>query len=271
MMRQSTATNTAEGKIPVSDNDRMRQAAELLLKARRELMPIHELPGNLRPYALDEAYGLQDIMAQALSPIGGWKVGAPTPDATPAFSAMPLWGGFAVSGNRIASAFRRLRGVEAEIAFCMGKDLPRRTKPYSREEVIDAIESAHPAIELLESAYFDVDKVDRFSLLGDLQMNGGFARGAAVSNWQNYDLTKETASVTIDGNKIFEGTASNPAGTDLIRLVTWLANEGSYRTGGLKSGQWITTGSWSGKAFANPGSKVEARFSNFGPVTLTFD
>jgi len=271
MIRRSIATSIVEGKIPVLDNDRMRQAAELLLKARREVMPIHELPANLRPNTLEEAYGLQDIMAQSLSPIGGWKVGASTPDATPVFSAMPLWGGFAASGDRIASAFRRLRGVEAEIAFCMGKDLPRRAEPYTREEVIDAIESAHPAIELLESAYFDVDKVDRFSLLGDLQMNGGFARGAAVANWQNCDLAKETVSVTIDGEKIFEGTASNPAGTDLIRLVTWLANEGSYRTGGLKSGQWITTGSWSGKALAKAGSKVEARFSHFGAVTLTFD
>lgn len=270
MIRQ-TITKAVEGKIPVFDNDRMRQAAELLLKARREVMPIHDLPGNLRPYALDEAYGLQDIMAQALSPIGGWKVGAPTPDATPIFSAMPLWGGFAASGDRIASAFRRLRGVEAEIAFCLGKDLPRRAKPYSREEVIDAIESAHPAIELLESAYFDVDRVDRFSLIGDLQMNGGFAHGPAVSNWQNYNLAEESVSVTIDGKRIFEGTASNPAGTDLIRLVTWLANEGSYRTGGLQSGQWITTGSWSGKALANPGSKVEARFSHFGAVTLVFE
>lgn len=260
-----------EGKIPVFDNDRMRQAAELLLKARREVMPIHELPGNLRPYALDEAYGLQDIMAQALSPIGGWKVGAPTPDATPVFSAMPLWGGFAASGDRIGSAFKRLRGVEAELAFCMGKDLPRRTRPYSREEVIDAIESAHPAIELLESAYLDVDKVDRFSLIGDLQMNGGFARGAAVPGWQSHNLTEESVSVTIDGKKIFEGTASNTAGTDLVRLVTWLANEGSYRTGGLKSGQWITTGSWSGKALAKAGSTVEARFSHFGSLTLVFD
>lgn len=261
----------AEEKISAFDKDRMRQAAELLLKARREVMPIHELPEKLRPATLDEAYGLQDIMAEALSPIGGWKVGAPTPDATPLFSAMPLWGGFAASGDRIASAFKRLRGVEAEIAFLLGQDLPRRSKPYSREEVADAIASAHPVIELLESGYFDPDKVDRFSLVGDLQMNGGFATGAPIADWQKYDLTEESVSVTIDGEKIFEGKASNPGGTDLLRLAVWLANEGSYRTGGLKSGQWITTGSWSGKAFAKAGSSVEARFSRFGAVNLTFE
>jgi 2-keto-4-pentenoate hydratase len=257
-------------RIPALDNDRMHQAAEILLRARREVMPIHELPVKLRPHTLDEAYGLQDIVALAMGPTSGWKVGAPDPDATPVFSAMPLWGGYASSGDRIASAFKRLRGVEAEIAFCLGKDLPRRSQPYTREEVAAAIESAHPAIELLESAYFEPDKVDRLSLLGDLQMNGGFVHGAAVPDWQSYDLSREAVTVNIDGTVRHEGKAGNPAGTDLLRLVTWLANEGSYRTGGLRSGEWITTGSWSGKALAKPGSTVDVRFSNFGEVHIKF-
>jgi 2-keto-4-pentenoate hydratase len=265
------ATTVAEDRISAYDNDRMRQAAELLLKARRERMPIHELPEKLRPATLDEAYALQDIMARALSPIGGWKVGAPAPDATPLFAAMPLWGGFGASGDHIPASFRRLRGVEAEIAFCLGKDLPRRSQPYSRAEVVDAIASVHPAIELLESGFFDVDKVDRLSMIGDLQINGGFVRGAAVPDWQTYDLAEESVAVTIDGKKVFQGTASNTAGTDLLRLIVWLANEGGYRTGGLQSGQWITTGSWSGKAFAQPGSNVEACFSRFGTVKLKFE
>jgi 2-keto-4-pentenoate hydratase len=265
------ATSAEQHKIPALDNDRMYQAAEILLKARREVMPVPELPVKLRPHTLDEAYSLQDIMAVAMGPIGGWKVGAPSPDATPVFSAMPLWGGFAKSGDRISSSFKRLRGVEAEIAFCLGKDLPPRSQPYTRQEVIDAIDSANPAIELLESAFYDVDAVDRFSMIGDLQINGGFVHGAEVPNWQSYNLADESVSVAINGAVRFEGKASNAAGTDLLRLVIWLANEGSYRTGGLKYGQWITTGSWSGKDFAQFGSTVEARFSRFGEVHIKFD
>ena len=192
-------TTAAEHEIPALDTDRMYQTAEILLKARREVMPIHELPVKLRPHSLDEAYCLQDIVAEAMGPIGGWKIGYPSPDATPIFSPMPVWGGFAKSGDRIAASFKRMRGVEAEIAFCIGKDLPPRNQPYSREEVLDAIASAHPAIELLESAYFDPDKVDRLSLLGDLLMNGGFAHGAAVPDWQNINLADESVTVTIDG------------------------------------------------------------------------
>ena len=267
----STANATSEHRIPARENDRMRQAAEIMLQARRELMPIDDLPRALRPHSMDEAYALQDVIALAMGRVGGWKVGAPSPEATPLFSAMPLWGGFAASGHRIKNSFRRLRGVEAEIAFCLGKDLPPREEPYTREEVMSAIASAHPAIELLESAFVDPDKADRFSVIGDLQMNAGFVYGPAVAGWSSIDLARESVTVAVDGRVCYEGTASNSAGTDLLRLVTWLANEGRVRTCGLHAGDWIITGSWSGKTCCNCGSNVEARFTNFGGVTLHFD
>lgn len=257
-------------KLSAQENDRMRQASELLLQARRETQPIESLPEALRPHTLDEAYAIQDIMARALGTVGGWKVGAPSPDATPAYAPMPLLGGFAVSGQTLNEVFRRFRGVEAEIAFRLGKDLPVREQAYSREEVVNAIASAHPAIELLETAFIDPDKVDRLSMVGDLQMNGGFAYGPSFSAWQNADLTKESVVVTIDGVLRFEGTASNTAGTDMVKLVTWLANEGQHRTDGLKAGDWITTGSWCGKFLAGAGSEVQVRFSTFGTVQIYF-
>lgn len=257
-------------KLSPQENDRMRQAAELLLAARRNTEPIENLPEGLRPHTLDEAYALQDIIARAMGPVGGWKVGAASPDVTPAYAPMPLWGGFAASGEILDRPLRRYRGVEAEIAFRLGKDLPRREQPYSHDEVVDAIASAHPAIELLEPAFIDPDKVDRLSAIGDLQMNGGFGFGPAFAGWRSADLTKESVTLAMDGVVRFEGTASNTAGTDLLRLVTWLANEGQHRTAGLKAGDWITTGSWCGKFTANPGSEVLVRFSTFGDVQLYF-
>jgi 2-keto-4-pentenoate hydratase len=257
--------------ISAADEDRMRQSAEILLQARRESAPIDNMPIELRPRSLEEAYVLQGVIAEAIGPIGGWKVGAPSPNATPLFSPMPLWGGFAASGDRIGKTMRRLRGIEAEIAFRMGRDLPPRDKPYTREEVTAAIASAHPAIELLESAFVEPAKADRLSMMGDLAANGGFVHGPALDGWAEVDLTRESVMVTVDGAIRFEGTASNSAGTDLLRLVTWLANEGSTHTGGLRAGDWITTGSWSGQTLASEGSTAEGRFSSFGAVTVRFE
>jgi 2-keto-4-pentenoate hydratase len=249
----------------------MRRAAEPLLQARRERQPISDLPEDLRPGDLAQAYALQDIIAAAFAPIGGWKIGAPSPQATPLFSPMPSWGGYARSGQHISRHCHRYGGVEAEIAFHLSQNLPVRPEPYTREEVVAAIGTAHPAIEILESAFTDPDRTDRFSVIGDLQMNGGFAFGPPFPGWPSLDLAQESVTVTVDHEVRFQGTASNSAGTDLLRLVVWLANEGSSRTTGLRAGDWITTGSWSGKTLAHPGQTARAAFAHFGECVISFE
>jgi 2-keto-4-pentenoate hydratase len=252
-----------------ADKDRLRRAAEMLLEARRTVQPIDDLPPALRPRTLEEAYYVQDLMLDALGTAGGWKVGATTPDGTPFYAPMPV-DGFGTSGERIAKQLRRLRGVEAEIAFLMGKDLPPRSTPYSREELVDAIKSCHPAIELLESGLLNPDAVDRLTAIADLQSNGGFISGPAVEGWQEFDFATESAQMNVDG---FERVANgkNAAGGDLLRLVLWMANEAQSRTGGLLAGQWITTGSWTGKIMADSGSVALARFPRFGEVSVRFE
>ena len=64
-------------------------AAEMLLDARRTGKPIGDLPKELQPTSLEEAYYVQDQMSWVFEDIGGWKIGAPTPDATPSFAPMP--------------------------------------------------------------------------------------------------------------------------------------------------------------------------------------
>jgi 2-keto-4-pentenoate hydratase len=252
-----------------TDKDRLHQAAEMLLEARRTVQPIDDLPPALRPATLEEAYFVQDVMLDALGTAGGWKVGAATPDGTPFYSPMPV-DGFGTSGERIAKHLRRLRGVEAEIAFLMGKDLPPRSTPYLREELVDAIASCHPAIELLESGLLNPDAVDRLTAIADLQSNGGFISGAAVEGWQEFDFATESAQMNVDGF-VRVANGKNAAGGDLLRLVLWMANHAQSRTGGLLAGQWITTGSWTGKIMADSGSVALARFSQFGEVAVRFD
>ena len=246
-------------------------AVGLLLEARSTASPLVDLPEALQPTSLEEAYFMQDAMANALEPDGvrAWKVGAPAPDATPMYG--PMISCWIVDDASVLTEPRyRLRGLEAEISFLIGKDLPPRETPYTREEVVAAIASCHPAIEELEAGVTDPAKVARFTMIGDLQMHGGFVHGPAVEGWQNIDFGKESVSLSVDCAIRVERTASNTAGTDLLRLVMYLANEGAARVGGLKRGNWITTGSWTGNTFASAGSQVNVRFSTAGSVSLRF-
>jgi len=243
-------------------------AADLLLDARRTNQPITDLPKEFRPTTLEEAYFIQDRMSWAYEAIGGWKVGAPTPEATPSFAPMPAaW--ITCSGCELRGVMHRYRGVEAEIAFKMGADLPPREVPYTREEVVAAIESMHPAIEILETALADPDQATKLTSVADMAMHGGFVFGEAVQDWQSIDFNKESVTLTINGTVRVERTGSNTSG-NLMRLLPWLANEGASRTEGLKKGDWITTGSWTGNEQAGAGAMVEARFARAGRVVLRF-
>jgi 2-keto-4-pentenoate hydratase len=251
------------------DKDRLQQVAEIFLEARRTVQPIQDLPAGLAPRTMEEAYFVQDVMLKAIGMAGGWRVGATSPEGIPFYAPMPV-DGFATSGERIAGEYRRLRGVEAEIAFLMGKDLPPRATAYSRAELVDAIAGCSPAIELLESGLVNPDSVDRFTAIADLQSNGGFVSGSPVEGWQDFDFSTESAQMNVDGF-VRVANGKNAAGGDLLRLVLWLANEAQDRTGGLLAGQWITTGSWTGKIMADSGSVALARFLRFGEVTVRFD
>jgi 2-keto-4-pentenoate hydratase len=251
----------------------MIDAANRLLNARRTHTPIADLPPGLQPTSLEEVARVHEEMILAYGDIGGWKIGAGTPEATPFFAPMPrAW--MAASGAILSGPTYRYRGLEAEVAFLLGADLPPRlpqsgATPYTRDEVIAAIASCHPIIEELESGLIDPKAANNFSMLADLQMHGGFVYGPAYADWKSTDFAQESVTLTIDGAVRVERTGSNTSG-DLLRLLPYLANEGAARTGGLKAGQWITTGSWTGNTPALSGSQAEASFSHIGRVSLRF-
>ncbi len=242
-------------------------AADLLLAARHDpAKRLADLPDALRPTEQAAAYAIQHRIMGTLGAIGGWKVGAPGPEAPPICGALPA-SGVVASPARLTDAPHRMRGIEAEVAFRIGHDLPPRTVDYSREEVMAAMATAHPAIETLESRYLDMDKVAMPSNLADSQGHGGFIHGAGRADWHGIDFARETVEQTIDGVAIQR--TGNPAG-DMVRLVVWLANVGSVWSGGLKAGQFVTCGSWTGKTLAGLGAKVRVRFPSLGEVALDY-
>ena len=243
--------------------------ANALLDARRTNMPLPDLPADLQPADENEAFFVQDVMAETFGAIGGWKISARGADAEPFFAPMPqAW--ISESGTVFGGTTHRLRGVECEIAFRLGQDLPRRGTAYTREELSASLASCHPAIEIIESAFVDPLAVARPASFADMQMHGGFVAGPAITDWQSIDWAAEKVTLVVDGSVRVEKIGSNPAGTDLLRLLVYLANQGAARTGGLRAGQYVTTGSWTGITWAGAASTVMAEFAHAGSADLRF-
>ena len=246
--------------------DRHKDAARLLLSARRDpSQPILALPEAMAPKTEEQAVLIQREIMAALGPIGGWKVGSPSPDGPCNCSPMPL-SGISASGSQAQGT--PMRGVEAEVAVLLAHGLPARAAPYTRGDVLAAIAGAHPAIEILQSRFADPDRVDKLSNLADSLAHGAFVHGPVVPGWREVDLAQEEVVLLVNGAEV-KRRRGNPAG-DMLRLLVWLANEGASWAGGLEAGQWITTGSWTGKDFVPPGARVEARFARMGSAVVTF-
>src|SRR5260370_29648659 len=167
-------------------NDHVEEAARLLCAARRG-PPVHELPQSCRPQSDADAYQVQDAVVRQLGEtIGGWKVGAGSA-ASAAFCA-PIWKKM-VRPSPASYVARELRliGIEAELAFRLGPDLPARARAYHPHE-LTAGAALPPAIELVDSRYGDFRSLARMSILADKFSNSRHVFGTTVPDWEKLDL-----------------------------------------------------------------------------------
>lgn len=204
---------------------------------------------------------------ERIGPVGGWKVGARSPEAEPTCAPLAQSLIF-LEGAALPSGLLRLRGVEAEIGFKLAADLPPRARSYEVEEMAGFIESVHPTLEIVESRYADWKQVAPLSVLADSNSNGALIVGSPIAAQSREGYAALSVSLKFDGAEKCVATGGNPA-RDLLRLLAWLANHCAERCGGLRKGQMITTGSHTGMLFAEAGTQVAGAFAGLGGVTVT--
>ena len=132
--------------------------------------------------------------------------------------------------------------AEAEFAFKFARALPRRANPYTQEEVLDAVESLHPAIEVPDSRYNDFVKVGAPQLIADTACADWFVLGRpTTADWRSRDLVAHAVGAYRNGEKVAAGSGANVLGDPRVAL-TWLVNELRTYADGISDGQFVTTG-----------------------------
>lgn len=239
-------------------------AAKLLLNARHNRELIASMPPELVPEDTAQAYAIQKEVSAALGPVGGWKVGAKGPADEPVCAPLPA---ALIYRAPHAFAFPGSLGVEAEISVRLKHDLPPRSAPYLVEDVRAAVDTIHPAIEIVGSRFADPGRENPLSMLADSLANTAFIYGDGVRGQTNIDQARQPVKLSFGSSIVAETVGGNPAG-DVWRLVAWLANHAAKHHEGLRAGQIITTGSCTGLLFPGPHTTVSAAFDGLGNVTL---
>ncbi len=239
-------------------------AAELLAAARRGGQPLHALP--VAPASIAEAHAIQDATAARLGQaVGAFKaaaIGADEPTRgliyAPTIHAAPA---------RIPAAEVPLCGVEGEVAFRFTADLPPREAAYSRAEIAAVVQPC-AAVEVITSRYQDHANRTMLEKLADCVSNGGFVHAATVADWSGLDLEHIHVTLLVNGETVLDQNGGNPSG-DPLKVATALAN--MLRSGrGVRAGQFVTCGTFTGLRFLKPGDTCIARFAGLGEASVTF-
>lgn len=252
-------------------------AHDLLYRTWLEGSVIDALPEAMRPASRAEGYAIQALLeGKSAKPLYGWKIAATSTAGQKHINVDgPIAGRLLaerafLSGAALRFGANRMAVAEPEFAFRMGRDLPPRPSLYTVDEVLAAVESLHPAIEIPDSRYTVFTNVGAAQLIADNACAHEFVLGpATAADWRKLDLVAHAVVARVGAGPAREGRGANVLGDPQVAL-TWLANELSALGLTVCKGQLITTGTCMVPLEISRGDHVHADFGVLGTVEVLF-
>jgi 2-keto-4-pentenoate hydratase len=258
------------------DKDQIASASQILMKHWREGTKLEALDARLRPQSRAEGYAVQAAL-ETNSPgkLFGWKIAATSEAGQKHINvAGPLAGRIMsdtviVDGGTASMKGNEMRVGEPEFAFRMGRDLPPRMTPYAVDEVLAAVATLHPAIEIPDSRFVDFVSAGEAQLIADNACAHLFVLGAATTaDWRALDLVEERPQITLRGER-YLGHGRNVLG-DPRAALAWLANELRELGITLRAGEVVTTGTCHPPLPIQAGDHMAVDFGALGKVSVGF-
>lgn len=263
------------------DDSAISEAAQIFVQARRTGMPIRELPEHCRPGHTREVNAITDAVTDILvredgETIGGWKLGfvfspRQVPMICPLFDSRLF-----ASPASVPLSLVPQRRIEPEVSFRLIADLPVRDRPYLAAEVAECV-VACPSLEIIDTR-FDTSQrsirqmIDnpksRLEAMADHNTTGAYITAEGRSGWQSLDFAAMRVVMRTPSQVVVETVGGHPF-TDPFLPCVVLVNRLRHR-GGLRAGQLLVTGSFSGFFEVPADEPVIAEFEGLGSAEATF-
>lgn len=263
------------------DTTAVNEAASLIWQYWQTKQQLPLLPTRCRPVTRADGFAVQAaVAARSGQTTRGWKIAASSvagqkhigvdgPLAGRLLADRVISAGSAAA-NAIDLSRNILRVAEPEFTFRMARDLPPRASnsaPYSQAEVIDAVDSLHLSIEFPDTRLSDYVHAGAPSLIADFACAAWWVVGPAIdAPWRDIDLSKHTVTAYKNGSVAAVGSGANVLDDPRIAL-TWIANELATFDAGLKTGDFVTTGTSVVPVPIAPGDSLSMDFGVLGTIT----
>jgi len=259
------------------DRDQIASASRTLRDHWRAGTKLDGLDPSQRPSDRREAYAIQaELERNSPAKLFGWKIAATSAAGQKHINVPGPMAGrileetLIADGGTASMAGNEMRVAEPEFAFRMRVDLPPRGAPYMVDDVLNAVATLHPAIEIPDSRFAECVKAGEAQIIADNACAHLFVLGAPTeANWRALDLVEEKPEIILRGRQ-YVGHGRNVLGDPRIAL-TWLANELRELGLTLRAGEVVTTGTCHPPLPIQSGDQVAADFGLIGKVSVGFE
>jgi 2-keto-4-pentenoate hydratase len=258
------------------ETDQITRAAQVLFDHWRAGTKLDALDAASRPQTRAEGYAIQAALETiSRENLFGWKIAATSEAGQKHINVKGPMAGRILSGTVIADGGtaamtgNEMRVGEPEFAFRMARDLPPRVAAYSVDEVLAAVASLHPAIEIPDSRFADFVSAGETQIIADNACAHLFVLGeGTTADWRARDLVEERPQITLRGQR-YVGHGRNVLGDPRVALA-WLANELRELGMTLRAGEVVTTGTCHPPLPIQAGDHMIADFGELGKVSVRF-
>lgn len=256
------------------------QLADALLEAYETKQALPPLRDQMENMTIDDAYAIQLIQEKTLKAKGGTLIGRKI--GLTSLAMQKLLGvdspdfGFMFDDPRFignddahfdSKDFLQPR-IEPELAFYLKKDLAG--PGVTLEDAIDAIDTVHLAIEIVDSRIADWD-IHLVDTVADNASYGAIAWSKKpIDINPQEDLLDITCKLTVNGEVRGEGTGADVMGHPAAPMQ-WLANTLGEQGVALEKGQVVLPGSFCAMIAVDAGTSVSADYGQYGTFTIHFD
>lgn len=238
-----------------------------------------QLLGANKPANMKEAYGIQSELYNIMrsqdrfTEFGGHKVALTSPAIQemcgvdePAYGA--VFKEFIYKDNHLINMNDFIRfGIEFEVCFEIGKDVPLSDKPYDKENIAEFVVSAMPAFELIDDRDADYAHLDAASILTDRCWCNGIVLGERTTDFGALDIGNLATRVLVNGQSNDHGNTRDALGHPL-NSVAFVANHLAQYGKQLKAGEVIMTGSALKTQFPKSGDTISYQVAGLGDVSV---
>jgi len=249
-------------------------AARFIAEAHLRGDAFCNLPDEIGPATVEEAYAAQEALRAlwepALGPMVGLKIATTTKVMQALMGIDHPCGGMIYrkrvhqSPARIAlSSFQNLM-IECEMAVRIGRDLPARAEPYTAATVRNAVAAVMPAFELIEDRRAVYKETRALSLIADNAWNGGIVLGPETPVAAGVELNGVFGRLAVDGAERAEGRTDDPMGA-----LAWVANLAASRGRPMTAGMVVITGSLIATMSIKSGETFRFEIAGFGATEMS--